>query len=264
MRVITIAFTVVVASAVLGIAAAGANAAVLSADPATINFGLRPVGSENFAGTTITNVSGSAVQVLVDSHLPDDFGFGLMPGSTCPVLAPGTLGPGESCDAVVRYSPSEFFAGQPQTGSLTATATDASGSVVDQLEIPVTGTGTLAPLTRNALRVDPKRLNWGRQTFETSVKRTVTMTNTSQRTLYLTIDAFVPDTFSPGQPESTCSLSFMTNILSPGQSCTHVVSFDPHSAFLGRQTGELVIRASDGFGNQLPDVHVKLSGTGTP
>jgi hypothetical protein len=263
MRVVPAALTAVVASAFLGIAVAGASAAVLSADPATINFGSQPVGSENYAGTTITNVSGSAVQVLVEAGLPDDFGFGLMPGSTCPVLAPGTLGPGEGCQAVVRYSPSEFFAGTLQTGSLTATATDASSAVVDQLQVPVTGTGTLAPLKRNALNVDPTRLNFGKQAFETSVKGTVTMTNTSQRTLYVTIDAFVPDTFSPGQPESTCSLSFMTNILSPGQSCTHVVSFDPHAAFLGRQTGELVISAADGFGTQLPDVHVKLSGTGT-
>lgn len=264
MRAVTIVLGAVAAWVVLGIAAVGANAAVLSASPSTIDFGLRPVGSENFSGTTITNVSGSAVQVLVDSHLPDDFGFGLMPGSTCPVLAPETLGPGASCDAVVRYAPSEFFAGQLQTGSLTATATDASNTVVDQLDVPVTGTGKLAPLKRTALLVDPKRLNWGKQTFETSIKRTITMTNTSQRTLYVTIDAFVPDTFSPGQPESTCSLSFMTNILSPGQSCTHVVSFDPHPAFQGLQTGELVIRASDGFGTQLPDVHVRLSGTGTP
>lgn len=261
MRAVITALAVVAISAAFAVASA--DAAVLSANPATIDFGSRTVATENFAGSTITNDSSDAVQVLVESHLPDDFGFGLMPGSTCPALAPGTLGPGESCAAVVRYAPSEFFAGSPQNGSLTATAMDGSGAVVDSLEVLVTGTGALAPLSRKALAVDPRRLNFGKQLFETSVKRTVTMTNTSQRTLYVTIDASVPDTFSPGQPESSCPLSFQTNILAPGQSCTHVVSFDPHPAFPGRQTGELVIHAEDGFGIQLPDVHLKLTGTGT-
>jgi hypothetical protein len=258
-----VAATLAVVAAYLAVAAASADAAVLRADPATIDFGLRAVGSENYEGTTITNQSSSAVQVLVDSALPDDFGFGLMPGSTCPVLAPGNLGPGESCDAVVRYSPTEFFAGRLQNGSLTARAMDSANAVIEELVVPVEGTGALARLDRKALAVDPQRLNFGKQAFETSVKRAVTMTNTSQRTLYVTIDAFVPDTFSPGQPESTCPLSFVTNILSPGQSCTHVVAFDASSAFLGRQIGELRIKASDGFGNQLPDVHVTMTGTGT-
>jgi hypothetical protein len=262
MSKVTTTLALVAACAAFAVATASAQAAILSANPAAIDFGERTVGTENYEGTTITNVSDSAVQVLVESALPDDFGFGLMPGSTCPVLAPDTLAPGQSCDAVVRYSPTEFFAGRLQTGSLTATATDSSNTVLEQLAIPVTGTGVLPPFDVRALAVDPRQLSFGKQPFNTSVKRSVTITNTGQRTLYVTIDAFVPDTFSPGQPESTCSLSFMTNILSPGQSCTHVVSFDPAPAFPGRQTGELVIRGSDALGNQVRDIHVKLSGTG--
>lgn len=260
---ISVTATLAVVGTYLAVAAASADAAVLRADPASIDFGLRPVGSENYEGTTITNQASSPVQVLVEANLPDDFGFGLMPGSTCPVLAPGALAPGESCDAVVRYAPTEFFADRLQSGSLTARAMDSANAVIDELVIPVAGTGVLPRLGRKALVVDPQRLNFGKQAFETRVERTVTMTNPSQRSLYVTIDAFVPDTFSPGQPESTCPLSFVTNILGPGQSCTHVVAFDPSSAFLGRQTGELRIRASDGFGNQLPDVRVTMTGTGT-
>jgi hypothetical protein len=41
----------------------------------------------------------------------DDFGFGLPPESTCPVLEPEPLAPGESCVVVVRFSPSETFVG---------------------------------------------------------------------------------------------------------------------------------------------------------
>ena len=53
--------------------------------------------------------------LLVSGGLPDDFGFGLMPGSTCPALTPGAiLAAGESCYAVVRFSPTAFFAGWVQ------------------------------------------------------------------------------------------------------------------------------------------------------
>jgi hypothetical protein len=150
------------------------------------------------------------------------------------------------------------------TASADAPVLQADPAPVD-FGLPPVGTendGVLPTLDRKALDVDPHRLSFGRQAYDTSVKRTVTMTNTSQRTLYLTIDALVPDTFSPGQTESTCPLSFATNILEPGQSCTQVVTFNPSPGFPGRQTGELVIGASDGFGNQLPDVDVTMSGIG--
>ena len=73
-----------------------------------------------------------------------DFGFGLMPGSTCPVLGGAILAAGDSCYAVVRFSPTEFFAGWLAQGSLIATATDPNtGQVLVELSIPVSGMGTL-------------------------------------------------------------------------------------------------------------------------
>jgi hypothetical protein len=67
-----------------------------------------------------------------------------MPGSTCPVLAQATFAPGDSCYAVVRYSPTEFFAGSVQRGTLIATASDpTTGAVLADLEIPVIGVGSL-------------------------------------------------------------------------------------------------------------------------
>jgi hypothetical protein len=82
--------------------------------------------------------------LLVEGGLPDDFGFGLLPGSTCPALTRETLAPNDSCYVVVRFSPTEFLAGWRQEGSLTATAADpATGAVVATLTIPVTGTGKL-------------------------------------------------------------------------------------------------------------------------
>ena len=78
---------------------AAAQPGVLTARPSTIDFHKRQVGTENYKRTKITNTSGADVLLLVSGGLPDDFGFGLMPGSTCPVLAPATLAAGESCYA---------------------------------------------------------------------------------------------------------------------------------------------------------------------
>jgi hypothetical protein len=116
----------------LGFAAGGRTEKLLRVAPRTINFGTVPVGTEVLKGATITNVSGSDVLLLVEGGLPDDFGFGLLPGSTCPALLPGDiLAAGASCDVVVRFTPTEFFAGLRQRGELIATLRDpATGGLL--------------------------------------------------------------------------------------------------------------------------------------
>jgi hypothetical protein len=102
-----------------------------------------PVGTEVLKGATITNISSSDV-LLVEGGLPDDFGFGLLPGSTCPALTPGDIpAASASCDVVVRFTPSEFFAGLRQTGTLTVTIRDpATGALLDAISIAVVGRGS--------------------------------------------------------------------------------------------------------------------------
>jgi hypothetical protein len=114
--------------------------------PRTINFGSVPVGIEVLKSATITNVSGSDVLLLVDGGLPDDFGFGLLPGSTCPALTPGgILAAGASCDVVVRFTPTGFFAGLRQTGALTATLRDpATDDLISTISIRVVARGSTA------------------------------------------------------------------------------------------------------------------------
>jgi hypothetical protein len=110
--------------------------------PKTINFGTVPVGTEVLESATITNVSGSDVLLLVEGGLPDDFGFGLLPGSTCPALEPDILAAGASCDVVVRFTPTEFFAGLRQTGTLTATLRDpATSELLSTISIPIVARG---------------------------------------------------------------------------------------------------------------------------
>jgi hypothetical protein len=132
-----------VAAAVALIAGpAHATQSDIKVSPKEIAFGTRTVGTDNFDGVKITNTSGRTLQVLVEGGLPDDFGFGFMPRSTCPVLTPGDLmADGASCRAVVRYTPSEFFVESKQTGDLTVKTTDPETGAFNVTFIPVSGTG---------------------------------------------------------------------------------------------------------------------------
>jgi hypothetical protein len=130
--------------AALGVAVqpAGACTSTIKVTPKAITFGTKAVGVDYFASVKITNASGKPLRFLVEGGLPDDFGFGLYPGSTCPALTPGAiLAPHASCRAVVRFTPSEGFVGWEQTGSLVVTATDPATGAVTTALIPVTGLG---------------------------------------------------------------------------------------------------------------------------
>jgi hypothetical protein len=120
---------------------AGLKSEALVAKPTVIDFKTKHVGTENYKRTRITNTSGADVRLVVTAGLPDDFGFGLMPGQTCPVFAPGdVVAAGASCDAVVRFSPSEGFIGWNAVGSLTVTATEpVSGAFIAELSVSVLG-----------------------------------------------------------------------------------------------------------------------------
>lgn len=139
---------IVQATRVVKISGTGVEAAsptLLEIAPDQIDFDTRPVGSENFAAVTVTNRSTSDLRVLASAALPDDFGFGLLPGSTCPVLASGGIvAPRASCDAVVRFSPTDFFAGLRQVGELIVTASEpATSTLLETHRVPVIGEGSL-------------------------------------------------------------------------------------------------------------------------
>ena len=121
--------------------------AYVTAHRASIDFGNKQVGGEYFKRTRITNISHRPVRLLVYAGLPDDFGFGLMPGSTCPVLDGGAvIRPGRSCVAVVRFAPTEGFVGWHAVGEMFADSYDpVTGALLDHFLIPVTGTAVLRP-----------------------------------------------------------------------------------------------------------------------
>jgi hypothetical protein len=256
------------------IAVTGALMALLATAPATsaardylaipdkLDFGTKVVGTENFKGVSVRNRTGSAIDVYVTAFLWDDFEFGLMPGSTCPALGPDTLRARRSCRAVVRFSPTAYFAGLDQPGLLTVTATHPrTGAELDVEHVNVTGRGVL-PRGPRLLGVSPSRLSFGPRPFGSFTKKTVTLVNRSSQPLHVSIEAWTPDDISPGQPESTCPLSFTLNVLSPGQSCTHVVGFQPSELSQSRQTGQLNIRVFSESGEVLETRQVKITGRG--
>src|SRR5215212_8588086 len=102
------------AVAVLPATAAAERGTVIRVAPKQVDFGTPAVSdppTDYYDGVKITNASARALHVIVAAGLPDDFGFGLMPGSACPVFdTDPPMAAGASCRAVVRFTPTAFFA----------------------------------------------------------------------------------------------------------------------------------------------------------
>lgn len=115
---------------------APASTQVVRVSHRTVNFGARPLGSVTYKSTTVTNTSSETVNLtVVVTREWDDFTFGSLPGSTCPVFDPAPLAPGESCVLVVGFWPSEMFLGLKQDQIFLATATDPlTGQVLSSVE----------------------------------------------------------------------------------------------------------------------------------
>jgi hypothetical protein len=138
----SVLFAAVVTAVSLTVSGAGASPGTIRVSPSAIDFHTKAVGRDYYDSVKITNASSRPLVFLVEAGLPDDFGFGLMPGSTCPVFSPGaTLQPNESCKAVVRFTPTAYFVGSLQRGSLIVTATDPSTGTATTVSVPVIGTG---------------------------------------------------------------------------------------------------------------------------
>lgn len=116
---------------------------ILHVSPSLVHFGTKQIGTFTLRGARITNTSSQTVNLFVTgSSLPDDFSFGILPGSTAPVFEPEAFEPHQSCRAVVGFRPSEFWTGQQQFAELVAIATDpVTHEVLEEVLIDFTGTG---------------------------------------------------------------------------------------------------------------------------
>jgi hypothetical protein len=114
------------------------------------------------------------------------------------------------------------------------------------------------------LTVSPQHLRFGRQPLGSFTTRTVTIANSSSRTLLVTIADQSPDDFSPGQPGSTCFLSFTVNVLDPGERCTMIIGFEPAPPFSGLERASLTVTAATEGGKILRTRRVRITGVGVP
>jgi hypothetical protein len=125
-------------------ASAAAAASPLSVNPHRLNFATKAVGTTTFKTVTVTNTTGQDLLVAMTGGLPDDFGWGPVDieQDLCVFSGGEILTPGASCEAFVRFSPTEFFAGSRQTGTLEVTASDpATLAVLQTTVVTITGTG---------------------------------------------------------------------------------------------------------------------------
>jgi hypothetical protein len=138
------AVLVVIVAALAMPASAAAAASRLSVSPQRLNFGTRAVGTTTFKTVTVTNSTGESILVAMTGGLPDDFGWGPVDidRDRCVFSGGEILAPGATCEAFVRFSPTDFFAGRRQTGTLEVTASDpATLAVLEATAVTITGTG---------------------------------------------------------------------------------------------------------------------------
>ena len=137
---------------------------------------------------------------------------------------------------------------------------------IGALAVALAIAATPQALAGGSISVDPHHIKFGKQPYNSFTKRTLTVTNNSSRTLSVTVEAtFVPDDFSPGQPESTCPWDVPTPV-APGESCTHVIGYyaDPAPPFQGHRQIELRVVARNGAGTIVKARTVKVTARGVP
>jgi hypothetical protein len=137
-RIAAVVLVAVVTVVALPVSAPAATK-VLRVTPRTANFGSKPVGSESLKSVTVTNSSSETIILDIDLIKEwDDFNTGVA-GTTC-TGSDQPLAPGESCEVVVRFNPSEGFEGLKQDQILRATATDPlTGEVLGSVHIVFVG-----------------------------------------------------------------------------------------------------------------------------
>jgi hypothetical protein len=129
----------------------------------------------------------------------------------------------------------------------------------------------LAPSSASAapslLSVSPQRVNFGTKAVGTTTFKTITVTNTTNSSLQVSITGGLPDDFGWGPlnlEEDLCVFSG-GELLAPGDTCQVFVRFSPTEFFVqfGRQTGTLEVTARDPSTLAiLQTTVVTISGTG--
>ncbi len=144
-----------------------------------------------------------------------------------------SIPPGDSCIIDVLFKPQS--AGQ-KSASLDITSNDPDTPTVS---VSLTGTGVPPPV----ISVNPTSVDFGNVMVNTSVVRTITISNTGSSDLEITYVGNIsqPVSIAPGQT-NPCPAN-TPFVLTPNQSCTYDLTFAPTQA--GSISMQLLIRSND-------------------
>ncbi|MBA3463650.1 MAG: choice-of-anchor D domain-containing protein [Deltaproteobacteria bacterium] len=197
----------------------GSQPGALTSAPPSRAYGNVNVGATSDFTFTITNPGTTTVTgVTATTNAPQ---YTIVGPSTC---QGATLAANGTCTVTVRFAPNG--AGGQQDGTLTVSATGASGSAI----VPLTGFG----LSAASISISPPG-QFGSAVIGTSVMRTFTVTNNGgTATPVPTVTLNSPD-FSMN---NGCTAAIAPN----GGTCTIVVTFTP-TAPAGTKNATLVVMA---------------------
>jgi hypothetical protein len=208
----------------------GVTPANLTANPTSITFTNVTAGQSSTQSETIKNTGGTSAQVTAVTSSGAGF-------SVSGITVPLTLTAGQSVTFNVTFTP-------PSAGSFTGSVTVTSNAQDPSLVIPVSGTA----VTAGNLTANPTTINFGNILLGDATSQIVTLKNTGGENVTVTAAAASGAGFSFGG--LTVPLT-----LTPNQSTTFSVTFDPSAAGLVNGTMSLTVSGS-------ANIAIPLSGTG--
>ncbi|MET0559058.1 MAG: choice-of-anchor D domain-containing protein [Solirubrobacterales bacterium] len=205
-----VAALVAVASLMLAIPALASAAGVLEADVTSLEF--PETGIHDNSSQLSAKITNNGDENAVLESVTADLSFTVDGGSSeCDDLP--TLGPGNSCNLVVRFAPSEVGA---KTGNAVLQYNDSAAT--QSLSIPLSGTGATGTLAGNAPPFSTQPYYYGSQQQGANVYNPSTFTVIAESASIVGADAANFSINSSG-----CS----GNFLAPGNNCGLSIQFNP-------------------------------------
>ena len=216
----------------VAVSGTGVTSGQLAATPASIDFGKVQISTTpQVVSGTLTNSGGTDVNL--NPATITGAGFGLS-GLSSPV----TLTPGQSVSFSASFAPQTSGAA---SGNIAITSDAANSS----FNIPLAGTG----VTPGSVVSNPSSLGFGTVQVNTTKNLSATITNSGGTSVTVSQATATGTGYSLGNFSVPLTLS-------PGQSKTFSVTFDPQSSGPANGSISIVSDASD------PAVNVPLTGTG--
>jgi hypothetical protein len=219
-------------SAALSLTGSGVTSGQLTVSPTSDSFGSVTLGTKSSQTVTLTNNTGSTVNISQVSV--SGSGFGLT-GITTPLA----LNASQSTTFTATFSP-------PTAGSASGSVTITSDAPNSPLSLPMSGTG----VAEGAVGANPTSLSFGTVTVGNKQALSETVTNTGGSTVTIS------QVGSSGTGFTVSGISTPA-ALTAGQSATFSVTFAPLSA--GSASGSVTVTSN----GSNPTLTIPLTGTGS-